>query len=230
MLERLRLSSTHRPCDVIMYWSEKDHLLLSPPYQRGLVWGQKRKVNLIRSLLLGVPIPSIVVNDRFAARWGDEIAVIDGKQRITTLLEWFRGQLAVPGEWFDMPGEVRFTELSIPRQRGLRCHAIPFCEAQLPSLEAEREVFDLINFGGVPQGESDIVAGEGWFILPPGTPLQEGDGFLEPATGVWVDFACRPDLFKGSGAPDTWYQVPSNDTAHTWPWRRKLQPAEDSKL
>lgn len=66
-LQRLPLASTHRPCDVVLYWSEKDHLLLSPPYQRGLVWGHKRKVNLIRSLLLGVPIPSIVVNDRFAA-------------------------------------------------------------------------------------------------------------------------------------------------------------------
>ena len=156
MLERLRLSSTHRPCDVILYWSEKDHLLLSPPYQRGLVWGHKRKVNLIRSLLLGVPIPSIVVNDRFAAGWGEEIAVIDGKQRMTTLLEWFKGDLAVPGEWFDMPGEVTYHELPLPMQRYFRMNALPFTEAQLPSLEAEREVFDLINFGGVPQGESDV--------------------------------------------------------------------------
>lgn len=31
-----------------------------------------------------------------------------------------------------------------------------YVKAQLPSLEAEREVFDLINFGGVPQGESDV--------------------------------------------------------------------------
>lgn len=156
MLERLRLSSTHRPCDVILYWSEKDHLLLSPPYQRGLVWGYNRKVNLIRSLLLGVPIPSIVVNDRFAAGWGEEIAVVDGKQRMTAILEWFRGDLVVPGEWFDMPGEVRYHELSLPRQRYFRLHALPFTEAQLPSLEAEIEVFDLINFGGVPQGESDV--------------------------------------------------------------------------
>lgn len=155
MLERLKLSSTHRPCDVILYWSEKDHLLLSPPYQRGLVWGRKRKVNLIRSLILGVPIPSIVVNDRFAAGWGEEIAVIDGKQRMTTLLEWLEGKLAVPGEWFDMFGEVRFHELSLPMQRYFRMSALPFTEAQLPSIEAEREVFDLINFGGVPQGEID---------------------------------------------------------------------------
>jgi hypothetical protein len=160
MLERLRLSSTHRPCDVILYWSEKDHLLLSPPYQRGLVWGHKRKVNLIRSLLLGVPIPSIVVNDRFAAGWGEEIAVIDGKQRMTTLLEWFKGTLGVPAEWFGVVGDenglVHFPYLPLPIQRHLKNYPLPFTEAQLPSLEAEREVFDLINFGGVPQGESDI--------------------------------------------------------------------------
>lgn len=157
MLERLRLSSTHRPCDVILYWSQHDHLLLSPLYQRGDVWGPKRKVNLIRSLLLGIPIPSIVVNDRFAANWGEEIAVIDGKQRMTTILEWFTGKLAVPGEWFDIPlDEVSYDDLPVPMQRYFKMHAIPFCEAQLPSLEAEREVFELINFGGVPQGESDV--------------------------------------------------------------------------
>lgn len=156
MLDRLRLSSTHRPCDVILYWATSDNLLLSPPYQRGLVWGGKRKVNLIRSLLLGLPIPAIMVNDRFAAGWGQEIAVIDGKQRISTLLEWFMGTLQVPGEWFDATGLVRYTELPIRLQRFFKMNALPFTEAQLPSIEAEREVFDLINYGGVKQGEADV--------------------------------------------------------------------------
>lgn len=157
MLTRLRLSSTHRPCDVISYWHTDNAMLLDPPYQRGDVWGNKRRVNLIRSLLLGVPIPSIVINDRFAAGWDNELfcVVIDGKQRITTILMWFQDKLAVPGEWFDLTGEVLFSQLSLPLQRYFRQHPIPFCEAQLPSLEAEQEVFDLINFGGVPQGETD---------------------------------------------------------------------------
>lgn len=136
-------------------------MLLDPPYQRGLVWGQKRKVNLIRSLLLGVPIPSIVINDRFAAQWDENLScvVIDGKQRISALLDFFNGVLRIPAEWVGMSTEtgwVAYGDLPQPLQRRLRCHPLPFCEAQLPSLEAEREVFDLINFGGIPQGESDV--------------------------------------------------------------------------
>lgn len=55
--------------------------------------------------------------------------------------------------------------------------------------------------------------GEGWEILPEGTPLKEGDGFIHPDPefeGRWVDFVCRPGLFRGG-----------NEYAHDWPWRRK---------
>ncbi len=35
-------------------------------------------------------------------------------------------------------------------------HGIAFSEGRLPDLESEKEVFELINFGGVPQGENDF--------------------------------------------------------------------------
>jgi len=54
-LERLRLSQTARPLDVIQHWRDAGYLDLSPPYQRGNVWGIVRQQNLIRSILIGVP-------------------------------------------------------------------------------------------------------------------------------------------------------------------------------
>jgi len=160
MLQRLSLTSKHRPLDVIKHWSESGHLFLDPPYQRGLVWGNRRKVNLIRSILLGIPIPSITVNDRFEAGWGGleaPMAVIDGKQRITAVMDFLNNNLSVPGEWFGVESDlVLFGDLTVPQQRSFRHTPMTFSEAVLPSEDAEREVFDLINFGGVPQGESDI--------------------------------------------------------------------------
>lgn len=157
MLERLRLSQTNRPVEVIAYWHKEKGMDLSPPYQRGDVWGKTRQRNLIRSILLGIPIPSIVINDRASAGWSDTIscAVIDGKQRITAILAFLQDRLRVPGEWFNMPGDVLFSDLSEATRRRFRCNPIPFTEGQLPSLEAEREVFELVNFGGVPQGGKD---------------------------------------------------------------------------
>lgn len=157
MITRLGLSQTARPVDVFTYWRETGGMLLDPPYQRGDVWGPVRQRNLIKSILTGVPIPSIVINDRFGAGWGGYVSccVIDGKQRITAILKFIDGKLDVPGEWFDMPGMVFFDRIPISYQRRFRMTPLQVCEGQLPSEEMEREIFDLINFGGVPQGESD---------------------------------------------------------------------------
>lgn len=159
-LSRLPLAATNRPIDVIKHWRKSGYLLLDAPYQRGVVWGKKRQRNLIRSLCLGVPIPAIIVNDRFNARWkgedGHAIAVIDGKQRCTAILRFLDNELDVPGEWFGLEGPVLLRDLPEAEQRGFRMTiTMPFAEGTLSTIGQEQEVFDLINFGGLQQGESD---------------------------------------------------------------------------
>lgn len=162
MLKELRLTQTNRDVGTLKHWAEEygdNGLLLNPPYQRGDVWGSKRRVNLIRSVLMCVPIPSMIINERLFAEWPDgdaRIAVIDGKQRITTLLMFVRGEFAVPGGWFGLrQKKLRFQELSQSQQRRFLNRPLAFSEGRLPSVEAEREVFDLVNFGGLRQGEVD---------------------------------------------------------------------------
>lgn len=140
----------------------REQVDLNPPYQRGVVWGTKRKRNLIKSLLSGVPVPSIVINDR-SVRFEDwdasndpSYVVVDGKQRITALRDFVDGKFTVPGEWFDVDAdEILFTELDKPNQRHFMHRPIAVSEARLATLDEEREFFDLINFGGLEQGEVD---------------------------------------------------------------------------
>jgi hypothetical protein len=166
-LSELRLNNTNRAVDAVACWrGDEGGILLSPPYQRGDVWGTIRRRNFIRSLLMGVPVPSLVVNLRMSAEgWGDDfrVAVIDGKQRITTILMFLDGLLSVPAEWFhqnhieqQQDGLVRYSDLNRVGQRKFRGRPIPFAEARVDSLEQEAEIFELINFGGVPQGQSDL--------------------------------------------------------------------------
>lgn len=157
-LTRLNLQVTNRPIDVVTYWVKSEGMFLDPPYQRGDVWGETRQRNLIRSILLGIPIPSIIINDRASAGWDDYItcAVIDGKQRITAILKFLSDGFKIPGEWFGFEGEVLFSELPINIQRGIRQTPLAFSEGKLKSVEEETEVFELVNFGGVPQGETDL--------------------------------------------------------------------------
>lgn len=166
-LSELRLNQTNRPVEVVDCWrGDGGGILLSPPYQRGDVWGTIRRRNFIRSLLMGVPIPSIVINDRMNADgWVDDfrIAVIDGKQRITTIFMFLDGLLSIPAEWFHEnhiqhhdSGMVRYSDLNRVGQRKFKGRPIPFAESRVESLEQEAEIFELINFGGVPQGQSDL--------------------------------------------------------------------------
>ena len=162
MLQDCRLQQTNRPLDVLLDWrKDGDGLYLTPPYQRGDVWGVKRRQNFIRSILLGVPVPSLIINHRLMADWPNDyrIAVIDGKQRITTVLMFVDGLLQVPGEWWgvDIP-LVSYPDLAIVDRRKFTNKALPFSEGRLPDLAAEQMVFDLVNFGGLAQGESDIAA------------------------------------------------------------------------
>lgn len=159
MLERLSVRHDQVAIREILSWRDNDELCLDPPYQRGDVWGMKRRVNLIRSLIIGVPIPSIVVNDRFAAKWNKanwKNAVIDGKQRCTTILMFFDNQFTIPGEWFGKEWtNLYFENFNPVERRVFKNKSIGMCVCTLPNLKKEQEVFELINFGGVPQGESD---------------------------------------------------------------------------
>ncbi len=162
-MKRFELQNTNRPLDVLLHWHLAGYLDLNPPYQRGDVWGMVRRQNLIKSILQGVPIPSLIINDRTRhyEAWGQPegqfLAVVDGKQRISTVLSFFAGQFRVPGEWFDLASElVSFDDLSPPLQRGLKNRPLAVSEGSLRSIEEEMEVFELVNFGGVPQGASDL--------------------------------------------------------------------------
>jgi len=161
-MRRLELQQTNRPMDTFTYWVEGDMLDMDTPYQRGHVWGELRQRNLIKSIIQGIPIASIVLNDRsknkaWGGIWKKHLAVIDGKQRMTAVLDFVDSRFAVPGEWFGLDGQnYLFCELPVARQRGFRHHPMAFSEVSLGSLEEEQEVFELVNFGGVPQGESDL--------------------------------------------------------------------------
>lgn len=141
-------------------------LELDAPYQRGDVWTTDQRRLLIKSLMLGVPIPAIIVNDRGIVAFTHpdgrrdwRYAVVDGKQRVTTLLDFFDSELDVPQSWFapdartgghdsDDGRYVYFADLTRTAQRHIENAPITVIEARLPSLQAEADLFVLLNRGG----------------------------------------------------------------------------------
>jgi hypothetical protein len=63
-------------------------LEIRPPYQRRPVWAPRQKSNLIESILLALPVPEIYVHVSTSDEGKTNYAVVDGQQRIRTILQF----------------------------------------------------------------------------------------------------------------------------------------------
>jgi uncharacterized protein with ParB-like and HNH nuclease domain len=62
-----------------------------PPFQRLFVWDRERSSRFIESLLLGLPVPGIFLSKETDSQ---KLLVIDGQQRLATLLYFYEGMFA----------------------------------------------------------------------------------------------------------------------------------------
>lgn len=75
--------------------AQRDLLDLNPPYQRRSVWNQDFKDYFVDTVLLNYPAPAIFLYEDISADGRSVYHVVDGKQRLTTLLEFIRGEFPV---------------------------------------------------------------------------------------------------------------------------------------
>lgn len=159
---------------------------LSHAYQRGSVWTEDQRQALVRSWLIGLPIPSVIINNRGVdhSGWpkdavgvpegGHFYAVIDGKQRIEAARAWFQGELLVPAKWFSDEdcefivhganagmASVSFNDLPATARRVFSRRAmLPVVETAVGSLNEEAELYLLVNGAGTAQTAADIANAE----------------------------------------------------------------------
>lgn len=93
-------------------WSERGELLLSPKFQRRLVWSDKAKSYLLDTILRGLPTPLVFVRQiidistRKTAR-----EVIDGQQRLRAILDFLKDGFKVSKIHNEDYGGLYFSEL-----------------------------------------------------------------------------------------------------------------------
>lgn len=63
---------------------KEEDIELHPEFQRVFRWDAERKTQLIESILLGIPLPSIFVSQRKNGKWD----IVDGLQRLSTIFEF----------------------------------------------------------------------------------------------------------------------------------------------
>jgi hypothetical protein len=73
------------------------NLIIKPPYQRKPVWVARQKCYLIDSILSGLPVPEIYIQQIDTPDGDTTYAIVDGQQRIRTVLQ-FIGSETDPDE------------------------------------------------------------------------------------------------------------------------------------
>ena len=64
------------------------NLILQPGFQRRRVWTDRQKSNLMESILLGLPVPEIYMQVKTDPAARSEYVVVDGQQRIGSILDF----------------------------------------------------------------------------------------------------------------------------------------------
>ena len=81
----------------IMNIYKEEELDVHPEFQRFFRWDAEQKTKLIESILLGIPIPPIFVAQKLNGTWD----VIDGQQRLSTILQFLQVLKKDNGEKYD---------------------------------------------------------------------------------------------------------------------------------
>lgn len=117
-----------------------------PDYQREMVWTPHQKSRFIESLMLNLPIPYLFFADNEEGR----SEVIDGSQRLRTIIEYYQNQFELKNlKLLDLLNGFRFDDLPLVRQRRFRKKTIRVIEmTSNMDEEARRQMFDRLNTGG----------------------------------------------------------------------------------
>ena len=146
-----------------------DHIV-----QRSYVWEASRKSALIESQILGYPVPSVFakrIDDGTGKRGGNIYYIMDGKQRLSTIKEFFNDEFALtklpPVTYFnDEIGEectidisgMKFSELPEALQNYLSTVTINVTYFDNLTEEEERELFKRLNAGKPLSTKSRLLA------------------------------------------------------------------------
>ena len=151
--------------ELIRLHSDRE-VLIQPAFQRMFRWTQAQQSRLIESMLLGLPVPQIVLFQREDG----VLELIDGLQRISSLIQFITGRPPAASEPSDEnPGQLigcdmlpslnsrRFTELEPVMQLELKrktLRAIVIRRTNDPNLRYE--MFKRLNTGGSPAEAHEV--------------------------------------------------------------------------
>ncbi|WP_266034794.1 DUF262 domain-containing protein [Brucella intermedia] len=126
-------------------WHNRKQLRLDPSFQRGAVWNPVAKAFLIDSILNKLPVPQIYLRTRIDAVSQKTVReVVDGQQRLRTILEFAQGALRTSTKSQNFPS-VRYEDLPAEDQQAFLSYPLTTVQLINASDADVLEVFARLN-------------------------------------------------------------------------------------
>lgn len=125
---------------------DKNLLNFDLAIQRGKVWKESQKSLLINSLIVGMILPQVVAGEN-----DDELHMLDGKQRLTTIMDYinndFKLDKGTPNALRTRIAELSFSELPEKMQQRILNFQVSFVIVKKRSSGMIRDLFARLNNG-----------------------------------------------------------------------------------
>jgi hypothetical protein len=136
-------------------WSEAGRLELQPDFQRREVWAPSAKIMLIDSILRDIPLPKIFLA-KTIKNGSVHRVVIDGQQRISTILGFLRGDFALDPPYTGPLAGKCFEDFDDDEIDRFLRYRIDFNEADNPTDREVRDVYMRVNKYTVPLTKQEL--------------------------------------------------------------------------
>jgi len=195
---------------------DKGRIQLSPAYQRGNVWTQKQKSELIESILMGIPLPIMY----FFQDDNGIKQVVDGKQRLSALFDFMVDKFTL-SELSIMEGlkGKRFKDLEGIDQGKIEDYKVSINVIKPPTPDRIKfDIFDRVNRGGTRLNNQEmrnaIYQGKATELLE---ELKDSEDFKKA-----TDYSIRQKVMKDR------YMILRFIGFYLW--RKKILKAKDGEL
>lgn len=124
---------------------KENSLELSPDFQRNPVWQQPQKDYLIETILLQLPVPEIYMVNRITPTGESTYVIVDGQQRLRTILEFVNLELELRQTPLNHPTIRKFSDLSDEEKQKFWRYPVVVRDLEDSSDEEVRNLFQRLN-------------------------------------------------------------------------------------
>ena len=141
------------PLSTLREMVDEGDIIPNPEYQRDYVYNDKQASKLVESVLMGIPIPTIYL----CVEDDNTYSVIDGQQRITSLVRYLKNDFALTGlqELNELNGKC-YKDLLKDIQKKLKSSSLSTISLLKQSSDLKYEIFARLNQGAVKLNPQEL--------------------------------------------------------------------------